>query len=470
MARGLATFVAFKGKGKSRMDSQASLLRLLSNKNLTRDQRAELRCQHAKDLEESGQYEAARQAMGELWQRIGERPKIEELEQSTAAEVLLRAGSLTGWIGSCNQIAGAQETAKNLISESISLFESLSDIEKVLEAQTDLAYCYWREGAYDEARLVLKGVLAKLAVDSELKAKAVLRSAIVEWGAGKHKDALGILTRYAPLFEKIKSHSIKGGYHNQLAIAFRNLAPSEKREDYLDRAFIEYAAASYHFEQAGHTRYRANVENNLGFLHFKAGRLKEAHEHLDRARRLTVSLKDRVHTARIDETRARVLLAQGRTTDAERAARTAVYTLDQGGQQSILAEALITHGTALARLGHYEQARATLQRAIELAEQSGALNRAGEATLAMVEELGERLIAERQASQESIALVEEVQRYERSLIKGALIKTEGSVTRAARLLGVSHQRLIYIINKRHKDLRPFRTPAIRRLKSIIKSK
>jgi hypothetical protein len=91
----LASFIAITRKGKSHMDSQA-LLRQLSNKNLSPDERAELRCQIAKQYEDTGQHEAARQVMGELWQRIGERPKIEGLEPRTAAEVLLRVGVLTG--------------------------------------------------------------------------------------------------------------------------------------------------------------------------------------------------------------------------------------------------------------------------------------------------------------------------------------------------------------------------------------
>lgn len=407
--------------------------------------------------------------MGELWQRIGEPPKIEGLEQSTAAEVLLRAGVLTGWIGSSNQIGEAQETAKNLISEAIAIFESLSYKKKILEAQTELSLCYWRTGEYGEARIILQSVLAKLTIDSELKAKAILRLAIVEWGATNHSDALRILIDAAPLFEKINSHVLKGSYHNQLAMIFRSLGTSEKREDYLDRALIEYAAASFHFEKAGHVRYQANVENNLGFLFFKLGIYKEAHEHLDHARRLTVSLKDRVHTARIDETRARVFLTQKKNAEAEKVVRAAVNTLEQGGHYSILAEAQITHGIALARLGYYRQSLSAFQRAIEVAELSGALNRAGEAALAMIEELGEHLIAdEKQVASEN--LVEEVQRYEHNLIRGALLKAEGSVTRAARLLGVSHQRLIYIIKKRHKDLLSVRTPAKRRRKSIIKRK
>jgi hypothetical protein len=98
----------------------------------------------------------------------------------------------------------------------------------------------------------------------------VLRAGIVESGAGCYGEALRILTDAAPLFEKINSHVLKGGYHNQLAIIFKNLAAKEQKEDYIDRAFVEYEAASFHFEEAGHKRYLSHVENNLGFLFYRA--------------------------------------------------------------------------------------------------------------------------------------------------------------------------------------------------------
>ena len=72
------------------------------------------------------------------------------------------------------------------------------------------------------------------------------------------------LTENAPLFQKISNHTLKGCYHQTLGDALKNLWESEGPGDYLDRALVEYAAASYHFEQADHKRYRANVENNLG--------------------------------------------------------------------------------------------------------------------------------------------------------------------------------------------------------------
>ncbi len=381
------------------MHLQTSLLRQLDNPGLCRNERAELCCRLAKELEEAGNYEAARNALGEFWQRIGEQPKIEGLAQYIAAEVLLRAGSLAGWIGSSQQIEGAQETAKNLMSESMAVFGSLGEVEKAAEAETDLAYCYCREGAFEESRDMLRDVLGRLAnTEGEVKAIALLRSAIVELSANRNNDALRLLTDAAPLFEVSQNHALKGKYHGNLACVLDNLSNDEQREDYRDRALVEFAAANFHFEQAGHTRYRAQTENNLGFLYFKTARFDEAHEHLDRARRLFISLKDSGIVAQIDETRSRTLLAQGYNLEAERIVRLAVRTLEKGDERFVLAEALATHGTALARLGHYEQARSTLQRAVEVAHQAGSLDRAGQAALTIIEELGERLTLEEMQS------------------------------------------------------------------------
>jgi tetratricopeptide (TPR) repeat protein len=381
-----------------------------------------------------------------------------------AAEVLLRAGILTGLIGYKYKIGSAQETAKNLLSESISIFESLQDREKVLEAQIEIALCYWRAGDYDEARIILKELLPRLKSEDELRAKAVLRLAIVEHSTGRLSEEYKILIDNAPLFEKITSSTLKGSYHNNLANLLENIGKAESREDYTDRAFVEYAAASYYFEQAGHKSYRANVENNLGYLYFKAGKLKEAHEHLERACRILSSLKDKSTLGRFQETHARIFLAEGRNAEAEKTARASVMALEQGGRQDLLAEALITHGTALARLGLYSQSYATLQHAIEVAQEAGALSHAGKAALILMEELGEHLSPRKAKTSVSSSLVEEMQHHEHELIKRALITSEGSVTQAARLLGVSHQRLIYIIEKRHEDLIALRTPAKRRQK------
>src|SRR5918911_1348986 len=188
------------------MNLANQLLHRINEPGLTDEERARLRCQSAKQLEDAGNYEAAREIMGDLWQGIGHRPVITGLNDWMAAEVILRAGVLTGWIGSCKQIEEAQEEAKNLISESIKRFDELRDKEKVAEAQMELGYCYWRQGALDEARVLLQDALCRLpeikgGQVNEVRAVALVRLAMVESFAKRPHDALRIYIEAKPLFE-----------------------------------------------------------------------------------------------------------------------------------------------------------------------------------------------------------------------------------------------------------------------------
>lgn len=441
------------------MNLQASRLSELKNPNLNVGGRAELCCELARDLENKGEYDEARKILGLYWRRLGEQPKVADLEPSMSAEVLLRAGVLTGIIGSQNQITEAQEKAKDLLTQSHAIFESQQNRKKIAEVKTELALCYWRTGEINEARDCLKEALSLLTIDSELKAKAVVRLAIVERGAAHHDKALRILTHHASLFQKIHNHTLKGSYYDTLGNALEDLSESKKRTDYVDRALIEYAAASYHFEQAEHKSYLASVENNLGVLYFKINRCDEAHYHLERARRIFVSLKDRGAAAQVDETVACVFLQQGRVVEAEPVARAAVQGQEKSERHALLAVALITHGKALARLKRYGAALSAFRRAIELSEQTGNINRASEAALAAFHEIGEHLaVSERGQFISGRGWGQDKRSMECGVIKLALEQAQGSVTHAARSLGMPYQSLTYMLRTRHKDLLKERTP------------
>jgi CheY-like chemotaxis protein len=496
-----------------------SLLRQLEDPTLTPDSRAQLRCRIAADFEHRGRYTAASAALGELWRGVGQRPALEGLAEHTAAEVLLRAGALSGWLASAAQDKEGQRAAKDLISESITRFEALREPAKAAAAQSDLGYCYWREGAFDEARIIYADALKKLADkdEPELRAKILIRRVLVESCSGRYNDALRILTESTELFEKSANDALKGKFHNELGLVLRKLGTAERRCDYTDRAIIEYTAASHFFEQAGHTSYRASAENNLGYLLYLVGRYKEAQEHLNSARVLFLAVRDKGRVAQVDDARALVLLAEGRAREAERASREAVQVLARGGEQGLYAEALTTQGRVLAKLGNFPESRNTLRKAANVAEAAGAIEDAGRALLTLIEEHGERITerelleAYRRADSllkgtqdpETIArlractsrivatrlaalppqrhrstadfwagfnLPEKVHAYEARYVRRALIDAKGSITHAARLLGWDyHGTLQSMLDEggRHHDLAHLRTPLEKRKKSII---
>ncbi len=467
----------------------------------TRDLLVLRQCEAAQQLESAGDYEAARMALSGTWTVIGERPVLDNLSKSTQAELLLRVGAVAARLGSTKQISGAQEFAKDLIAESQRLFLELGNQDKVSEALRDLALCYWREGAFDEGRVLFRDALAT-AVSSRNRLRTLIDSTTVDISSGLYRDALHTLSQATALLGEAED-SHRGSYHLQRAMI-------HKKMGLLDDALIEYSAASLYLDRAGQVRYLGIVENNIGFILLELNKHDQALTHLDNAHRIFAGLRDIGHASQVNETRARVFIAQSRYQEAERAASAAATELEKGGQHSLLAEALVTRGVAQARLDKVPQARSAFKHAIEVTDIAGDLNSSGRAHLVMIEELykslspseivhlfreaNERLSNDLDAMtvgalrrcinivinvfgkdetdvQDSLrgrSLQEATLQFEAQLIERALDQSNGSITHAARLLGLTHQGLAWSLNHRHQELLSARTPPRPRRKSIIR--
>jgi tetratricopeptide (TPR) repeat protein len=472
---------------------------------MTANERALFKCEKALRLKDKGDYAGAQEAIRPLWNGLGEYPDIEGLHPTVAAEVLLSTGILTGWIGSKDEIKDANEWARDLLTESITYYESFQDAHRIAAVQAELGYCYWRSGALDEARIWFTEAIQHLPAEGNTRANALFGLSVVEWSASRFKESLRILTENAPLFKKLNNHTLKGVYHMQVGMALRKLVTPENQSVEFARILWEYTEADKHFRAASNKIFRAHVLNNIGNVLCDQSRFDEAHDVLNHARRLTVGAKDKVKTAQIDESRAQLLIAEAKYTEAESVARHAVKTFQKSGHQFFLAEALTTHGIALARLGSTGRAQLVLQNAIEVGHQAGSHNRAGIAALTLIEEIND-LSPDMMSSayEQAVEWLEDAQSYamllrfkaagcklaailrtnkttaptetllkrrkckeellhiEEERIRKALAEASGSVTRAAPLIGVTYPGLIYIINRRHPHLLDERTPVRQR--------
>jgi tetratricopeptide (TPR) repeat protein len=455
-----------------------------------------------------GQYETAREALGELWQGIGRRPEVEKLKPQIAAEVLLQCGTLSGWLGGVQHVSGTQEKAKDLIFEALRMFKAQNQPAKVSEAQYELGMCYFRLGAYDEARIILEKALDALKEEEDvsLKAKIFTRYSIIEIWTGRYHDAWNILEKAQEFFETC-SDALKGRWHGQRGLVLRKLATAEKRMDYADRAIIEFTAAIYHFEQAKHERHCGNALNNLAMLLYQLGRYSEAHENLDRTQAIFERHNDSGNLACVNETRARVFIAEHHYKEANHLIAGVIQTFEKGSEYAMLADAMILQGVIWSRLGQHDNSIHILRRAMTIAQESGAYSNAGLAALTLIEEHGKERLSDNELynvyrradellnktediqektrlivcgrivmrrlvgisiNDKNFSLPEVVHQQESEFIKEALELEQGVVTRAAKRLGVSHQALIRTLKTRHQDLLYLRTPPKPRKKSIIR--
>jgi tetratricopeptide (TPR) repeat protein len=469
-----------------------------------------LRCHTASELIQKGQYETAAESLGELWPGTGQRPATEGMPPASEAEVLLQCGTLTGWLGSVRNVPGAQEQAQDLLSEAQRKFESEGMPTKASEAQYEMGMCYWRLGQYGEARVVLQAALNPLTdADFELKAKVLIRRSIIEIWENRYFEAMSALKEAESVFASV-SDAVKGRWHGQMALVLDKLATAEGNADRFDSAIMAYTAAIFHYELARHERHCATNHNNLAFLLYKLRRYADAHEQLDRAQLIFTRLKDPGHLSQVDETRARVLVAEGRYREADRIMAGVVKALGQGGESALLADALTVRGLVWARLGMHESSVDILRQAMKVAQEAGAYTQAGLAALTLIEEhaaegrlAGTELaqvygradellrntqdaddIARLRACSQTVVkrlagaqLLDKnfnfygaVLDLEANFIEQALELEAGSLSRAARRLGLKHQSLSHMLKARHKSLIDKRTPPSRRRRSIIKKK
>jgi tetratricopeptide (TPR) repeat protein len=352
---------------------------------------AKICCQKARRFEDAGSYATAESVMQPFWNGVETRPHTESLEEDVKAEVLLRCGVITGWIGNNKSIPHSQEWAKDLISESLFIFENLGLAEKAVEAQIELAPCYWRGGAFDEARIFLSMTIEKIKFDEsigdDIKALAYLRRAVLSNDEALHREAIYYLEQGNKFFDSGKNPSLKGKYHNQMGIALQSIGDSQNNPEFLDRALIEYSAAGIYFEEAGHKRYTAFVENNIGMVYLSLKKFAEAHEHFETAKKIFNNLKEHIFVAQVDESIAKALIGQNLPEIAERFARKSSAAFEKAERFALMIESQITLGIALARMKKFEQARIEFENAEQIASRMTLPNLAGLAVLTLLEEL-----------------------------------------------------------------------------------
>jgi tetratricopeptide (TPR) repeat protein len=459
-------------------------------------------CDHAKRLEDSGEYAKATEALGDWWQGIGVRPNVNKLSNNQKAAILSRIGALSGWLGSMKQIPASQEKAKDLLSEGADLFDLVSDHQNWAETRSDLAICYWREGAFDEARVILDVVLESgFNLSPQLRGKILLRSVNVEISTRNYARAKNVVNKASSFVEKHGNNLLLGKLSFHRALVLHCQGEDENASNLLLSAIDEYQKAGTYYKKAKHSIYAAAAESNAGNVYRLLEDYKNAHSHFDRAVYLYIKLKDQTHAAQVYENKAQAFLAENKLVDAEAAVRASVAMVSAGDEKSILSESLTTLAIVLSRGGNVDYAIRTFKEAKEIALGVGDKESAGNAILTYIEELQASLTpivfrklyleadellkespkistvnrlqriarrhfeignpesllkSEKYFNWKNFSLPEAVHAYERELILKALSESGGRVTKAAGLLGVSHQSLSLILHQRHDDLQQHR--------------
>ncbi|HEY6118650.1 MAG TPA: winged helix-turn-helix domain-containing protein [Pyrinomonadaceae bacterium] len=347
-----------------------SVVDQIRSANPTPAEEVQILCTIAREQMEVGNYEAGCQILRRWW-TVGEWPTLNNLSSYSAGDLLFTAGSLTGWVASSRQIPAGQKIAEALLNGSIGIFEHLGARTRSCESQIELGYCYYREGLFDLARMTILNSVKRLSSEErDLKSVGLIRLAIIDRHAGRLQNAMTVLDEASGL-AKLVGPWVMGRYYLEVATTLKRLAAAEDQANYHSSALDYYRKALYEFEAVGNHRYAAAVENNRGYLFLTMNEFRQAEVHLKRSRNLFTSFGDKVCCAQVDETLARLHLAEGRLNLADDASMRALDILENGDSEALLAEALTTRGIVLSRLGNQPRAIRLLDQGARLAERCG---------------------------------------------------------------------------------------------------
>lgn len=208
--------------------------------------------------------------------------------------------------------------------------------------QIDLAVSVFREGNLEEAEQILTHAYQE-ATHADALVVAANNIATCEIEKGNYSEALRVLSEVAPLIDSCQKVFNIGNFHYARAWASRNVAEKEGIPSYNDTALIGYEAARFHFELAERFDRVAFVENNVGFLKLKLGRT-DAIPHLDRAIEILEEHggdDKQARIAEIKDTRALALL-ETCPQEAFYAATESVTLLSTANEPRLLATSLET--------------------------------------------------------------------------------------------------------------------------------
>jgi tetratricopeptide (TPR) repeat protein len=315
----------------------------------------------ARRAESKGQYEKAFQCLAPFWDGYTQFPSAIGLSDAESAELFLRFGGIIGFLGNCQKLSNSQEISKNLLTQARRKFLSLFDFEKTAECENYLALAYQRTGELTEAFDWLNESLSRTLPDHHpTRINSYVIETLLDIEGGKYTRVLRRCQELRIIFENYASALDNGSFHNNLAIAHKNLGNT-------DEALKNLKSASVFFQKAGHDIYYGATENNLAQLLHKLGLFEEAHLCAEKARRIFEKIGDKMREGYSLETRAQIFAAERKFEKALKFVNGAIDLLEGGESYRNLVESYRTKIKILLGLNRLTEALTVMTAAHNIA-------------------------------------------------------------------------------------------------------
>src|SRR5688572_17122136 len=180
-------------------------------------------------LEKCGRYEEALAEVRHIWEDTTVLPNTDDFDPQTAAEIILRCGSLIGFLGHIKQIPNAQEKSKNLLTETYNRFLDIYNVEKIAECANYLALAYWRAGALVEAETWIEEALSyNLPNSNRTRLYSHIIKSMTLLLSKKYEEVCLNLVELSDDFINFADNFLKGSFYNNYGLALKNLGNIDK--------------------------------------------------------------------------------------------------------------------------------------------------------------------------------------------------------------------------------------------------
>lgn len=319
-------------------------------------------CKSLFELERQGRYEDALFEIGDLWRDKTALPDTEGLSPYLKAELILRCGSLFGFLGHTKQLPESQEKSRNLLTHARNLFLEIYEIEKICECENYLALTYWRTGEANEAKSWLEESLSRnLPESNDTRIYTHIINALVELSSNRPKKILKTLSKIEKVISQCADDSLKGSYYNQIGIAYDLLGNVTK-------ALQNLRLARDFYKKANHQIYTGVVCNDLALLYKSASDFEQAHEMIDISTSIFTKIQDRTREGFSLDTKSQIFLAERKFEQALTTIDGAISTLSKGENKSYVVESLKTKIKILISMNKLSEATFCLIEAVEIAK------------------------------------------------------------------------------------------------------
>ena len=313
------------------------------------------------ELERCGMYEAAFEELKGIWDDTAIFPDVENFDALSAAEIVLRCGSLIGFHGHNKQIPDAQETSKNLLTEARQRFLDFDKVEKIAECENYLALAYWRTGEAREAEIWIEESLSRNLSDANpTRLYANIIKCLVLLSTKKYEEIVSNLEKLENHFFSCSDYGLKGDFHNNFAIALKNLGRTKE-------ALKKLELARYCHQKSRHKVYLGTIENNLAQLYKAEGLFSRAHKAIDSGTKIFRQIKDRTREGFSLDTKAQIYFAEGKYSEALKTAEKAIGILKKSENMAYLVETYLTKSKILLYSDDFTAATFSLFDAVQIA-------------------------------------------------------------------------------------------------------